>query len=159
MLLNCGVGEHSWESLGLQGDPTCKSYRKSVLSIYWKDWCWSWNCNLLATWCEELTHWERPRCWERLKAGGGDCRRWDGWMASATQWTSIWVGSGSWWWTGKPGVRESLGLQRVGHNWGTELSWINSDVDLPFMYKFIIYICSLMKWLIKIVVQFLLGCF
>ena len=80
--------------------------------------------NLLATWCEELTHWERPRCWERLRAGGEvDDRGWDGWMVSRTQWTSIWVGSGSWWWTGKPGVLQSLGLQRVGHNWGTELNW------------------------------------
>ena len=50
MLLNCGVGEDSWESLGLQGDPTSPSERKSVLNIHWKDWCWSWNCNTLATW-------------------------------------------------------------------------------------------------------------
>ena len=54
------------------------------------DWCWSWSSNTLATWCEELTHWERPWCWERLRAGGeGDDRGWDGWMASPTQWT--WV--------------------------------------------------------------------
>ena len=75
MLLNCGVGEDSWESLGLQGDPTSQSSRKSVLNIHWKDWCWSWNSNTLATWWEELTHWKRPWCWERLKAGGeGDDR-------------------------------------------------------------------------------------
>ena len=82
MLLNCGVGEDSWESLGLQGDPTSPSYSKSVLNIYWKDWCWSWNSNTLATWCEELTHWKRPWCWERLKAWGEGDRGWDGWMAS-----------------------------------------------------------------------------
>ena len=70
MLLNCGGGEDSWESLGLQGDPTSPSSRKSVLNIHWKDWCWSWNSNTLATWCEELTHLKRPWCWERLKAGG-----------------------------------------------------------------------------------------
>ena len=61
MLLNCGVGEDSWESLGLQGDPTSPSQRKSVLNIHWKDWCWSWNSNTLATWCEELTHWEKKK--------------------------------------------------------------------------------------------------
>ena len=69
MLLNCGVREDSWESLGLQGDPTSPSWRISVLNIHWKDWCWSRNSNTLATWCEELTHWKRPLCWERLKAG------------------------------------------------------------------------------------------
>ena len=91
-------------------------------NILEKDWCWS--SNTLATWCKELTHWKRPWCWERLRAGGEvDDRGWDGWMVSRTQWTSIWVGSGSWWWTGKPGVLQSLGLQRVGHNWGTELNW------------------------------------
>ena len=56
-----------------------------VLNIHWKDWCWSWNSNTLATWYEELTQWKRPWCWERLRAGGeGDDRRWDGWMASLT---------------------------------------------------------------------------
>ena len=80
MLFNCGVGEDSWESLGLQGDPTSPSYRKSVLNIHWKDWCWSWNSNTLATSCGELTHWKRLWCWEGLGAGGeGDDRRWDGW--------------------------------------------------------------------------------
>ena len=97
MLLNCGVGEDSWESLGLQGDPTSPSKRKSVLNIHWRDWCWSWSSNTLATWCEELTHLKRPWCWERLKAGGeGDDRGWDGWMASLTQWAWVWVNSGSW---------------------------------------------------------------
>jgi len=61
--------------------------------------------NTLATWCEELTHWKRLWCWEELWAGGeGDDRGWDGWMASPTQWTWVWVNSGSWWWTGRPGV-------------------------------------------------------
>ena len=78
----------------------------------------------LATWWEELTHWKRPWCWERLKVGGeGDDRGWDGWMASPTQWTWVWVNSGSWWWTGKPGVLQSLGSQRVRHDWVTELNW------------------------------------
>ena len=97
--------------------------RKSVLKIHWKDWCWSWNSNTLATWCEELTHWKRPWCWERLKAGEeGDDRGWDGWMASLTRWTWVWASSGSWWWSWKPGVLHSMGSQRVGHNWATELT-------------------------------------
>ena len=77
----------------------------------------------LATWCKELTHWKRPWCWARLKAGGeGDDRGWDGWMASPTQWTWVWACSGSWWWIGKPGVLQSMGSQRVRHNWATELT-------------------------------------
>ena len=67
---------------------------------------------VLAIWCEELTHWKRPWFWEGLKAGGEkDDRRWDGWMASPTRWTWVWVNSRSWWWTGKPGVLQSMGLQ------------------------------------------------
>ena len=78
----------------------------------------------LATWCEELTHWKRPWWGDRLKAGGkGDDRGWDGWMASATQWTWVWVNSGSPWWTGKLGVLQSIGSQRVRHDWATELDW------------------------------------
>ena len=89
-----------------------------------KDWCWSWNSNILATWCEELTHFKRPWCWERLRAGGeGDNKEWDGWMASPTQWTWIWVDSGSWWWTGRPGMLWFMGSQKVGHDWTTELNW------------------------------------
>ena len=98
--------------------------KKSVLNIHWKDWCWSWNSNTLATWYEELTHLERPSCWERLKAGGeGDDRGWGRWMASLTQWTWIWVNSGSRWWTERPSVLQSMGSQRVGHDWATELNW------------------------------------
>ena len=87
--------------------------------------CWSWNSDTLATWYKELTHWKRPWCWERLKAGGErDDRGWDGWMASPTQWTWVWVNFRSWWWTRRPGVLQSMGSQRVGHNWVTELNWI-----------------------------------
>ena len=90
MLLNCGVREDSWESLGLQGDPPSPSSRISVLGVHWKDWCWSWNSNTLATSWEELTHWKRLWCWEGLGSGGeGGDRGWDGWMASPTRWT--WV--------------------------------------------------------------------
>ena len=77
-LLNCGVEDDSWESLGLPGDETRQSSWKSVLNIHWKDWCWSWSSNTLATWWEELTHWKRPWCWERLKerGEGGQRMRW-----------------------------------------------------------------------------------
>ena len=84
----------------------------------------SWNSNTLATWCQELTHLKRPWCWERLKAREGDDREWDGWMASPNQWTWVWASSESWWWTGRPGVLQSMGSQRVGYNWATELNWM-----------------------------------
>ena len=86
--------------------------RRSVLNIHWKDWCWSWSSNTLAIWSEELSLWTRPWCWERLKPGEeGDNWGWDGWMASLTWWTWVWVNSGSWWWTGMPGVLQSMGSQ------------------------------------------------
>jgi len=101
-----------------------KKKSKSVLHVHWKDWCWSWNSNTLATRCEELTHLKRPWCAERLRTGGeGDNRGWHGWMASLTQWTWVWVNSGSWWWTGRPGVLWFLGSQGVGHNWATKLNY------------------------------------
>ena len=70
-----------------------------------------------------MTHWKKPRCWQRLRAGGeGDNRGWDGWMVSPTQWTWVWANSGSWWWTGKPGVIKSMGWQKVRYNWANELN-------------------------------------
>ena len=95
-----------------------------VLNIHWKNWCWSWSSNPLATWCEDLTHWKRPWCWERLKAGAeGDDRGWDGWMASPTQWTRVWASCRSWWWTEKPGMLQPMGSQRIGLNWVTEMNY------------------------------------
>ena len=74
--------------------------------------------------CEELTHWKRLWCWEGLGAGGeGDDRGWDGWMASLTWWPWVCMNSGRWWWTGRPGVLQFMGSQRVGHDWATELNW------------------------------------
>ena len=94
------------------------------------DWCWSWNSNTLATSCEELTRWKSPWCWEGLGAGGeGDNRGWDGWMASPTRWAWVWVNSGSWWWTGRPGVLRFMGSQRVRHDWATELNWTDGLGD------------------------------
>ena len=95
-----------------------------ILGVQWKDWCWNWNSNTSATSCEELTHWKRPWCWEGSRAGGeGDDRGWDDWMASLTRWTWVWVNSGSWWWTGRPGVLQLMVSQRVRHDWVTELKW------------------------------------
>ena len=119
MLLNGGAGEDCCESLEQQGDLISQSWSKLTVSINWKDWCWS--SSTFATWYKELTHWKRPWCWERLKAGGeGGDRGWDGWMASLNQWTWVWANSGRSWRTGKPGVLQSMGLQRVGHDWATE---------------------------------------
>ena len=94
--------------------------------------------NTLATWCEELTHWKRLLCWERQKAGGeGGDREWDDWMVSLTQWIWIWASSWRWWRTEKPGMLQSMGLQRVGHDWEAEqqqwvelssFPWINQLV-------------------------------
>ena len=85
--------------------------------------------NSLATSCEELTHWKRLWWWEGLGARGeGDDRGWDGWMASLTQWTWVWVNSGSWWWTGRPGVLQFMRSQRVGHDWATDLIWSGNSV-------------------------------
>ena len=76
MLVNCGVGEDSWESLGLQGDPTSPFWRRSALGVLWREWCWSWNSSTLATSCEELTHWKRLWCWEGRRRRGCQRMRW-----------------------------------------------------------------------------------
>ena len=118
----------------LQEDPTSPSWRKLVLNIHWKNWCWSWNSNTLATWCEELTHWKRLWFWERLKVEEeGDDRGWDGWKASPTQWTWVSVGSRDWWRTGKPymGHKELDVTEQL--NW-TEQVW--GDISLWFWLSF-----------------------
>ena len=107
--------------------------------LFMKDWCWSWNSNTLVTWCEELTHWKRPWCLEVLGAGvEGDDRGWDGWMASWTRWTWVWVNSRSRWWTGRTGVLWFMGLQRVWQDWSTELNcteiW-SSNSTAEYLFK------------------------
>ena len=104
MLLNCGV------------------QRRSVLSVHWKDWCWSWNANIFATWCEELTQLKRPWCWERLKAGG------EGLTEDKIVGWHYWLNGHGFGWT--LGVGDGQGglaccsswVRRVGHNWATELN-------------------------------------
>ena len=76
--------------------------------------------------------------WERLKAGEGDDRGWDGWMASLTLWTWVWASSRSWWWTGRPGMLQSTGSQRVGHDWVTELNWS--------YFNYLLYILNHCRW-------------
>ena len=117
--LNCSVGEDSWESLGLQGDPTSPS-KENQSWIFIGRTDAEAEYNTLATWCKELTPWKRPWCWERLKAEGeGDNRGRDGWMTSPIQWTWVWVGSGRWWWTGRPSVLWPRG-RRVRDDGATE---------------------------------------
>ena len=80
--------------------------------------------NTLATWCEELTHWKKPQCWERLKAGEErDDRGRNGWMASQSRWTWVWASSRGWWWTGKPGVLQSKGVAESDTT--EQLNWVN----------------------------------
>ena len=104
-------GDQPWVFFG--GNDT-----KAEAPVLWPPHTKSW---LIGK--EELTHWKRPWCWEGLGAGGeGDDRGWDGWMATTTRWTRVWVNSGRWWWTGRPGVLQFMGSQRGGHEWVTELN-------------------------------------
>ena len=98
---------------------------KEIQPVHSEDQPWDFfGRNDANSSCEELTHWKRLWCWEGLGAGGGgDNRGWDGWMASLTRWTWVWVNSGSWWWTGRPGVLRFMGSQKVRHNWAIELNW------------------------------------
>ena len=112
-----------WTERRSKLDFRIRSTRKEVSpECHWKDWCWMWNSNTLAIWCKELTHWKIPWYLERLKARGeGADRGWDGWMASQTQCTWVWVNSVIWWWTGS--MLQSVGSQRIGDYWVTQLNW------------------------------------
>ena len=118
--------------------------KKLVLNIHWKDWCWSWNSNTLATWGEELTHLKRPWCWERLRAGEGDDSGWDGWMASLTQWTWVWVDSKNWWWTtNQVGCKWLISLSRILQ--GSSVLWHMSG--FPSFLR--VHNVSLYGWTLK----------
>ena len=120
MLLNCGVGEDSWESFGLQGEPAVHlKGNQSWMFIGRTDA----ETEIPILWPADVKNWKRPWCWERLKAeGGGEDRGWDGWMASRTQRTWVWASSGSWRWRGRPGVLQFMESQRVGQDWAMELN-------------------------------------
>ena len=99
---------------------------------------WCWRRLLRVPWTtrrsNQLTYWKRPWCWEGLGAGGeGDDWGWDGWMASLTQWTWVWIDSGSWRRTGRPGVLQFMGSQRVGHDWATDLTWLYTYRNLMYV--------------------------
>ena len=118
MLLNCGVGENSWESLGLQGDPISQSWvffgrndAKAETPVLWPPHAKSWLIGKDPV---------AGRDWGKEEKG---TTGWDGWMASPTWQTWVWVNSRSWWWTGRPGMLWFMELQRVGHNWVAELNW------------------------------------
>ena len=118
---NCGARGDSWEFPGQQGDQSSQSEGKSSLNTHWKDWCWSRSSSVLVICCEQPAHWKSPWCGERLRAEGEECvRGWDGWMASPMQWTWTWADFGRWWETRRPGILQSMGSQRVAHDWATE---------------------------------------
>ena len=105
--------------------------KKSTLKILWKDWCWSWNSNTLATWCEELTYWKRSRCWERSRAGEGGNKGWGVWMASSNQRTWMWANSRQYWRTEKCGLLQFMGSQ----SWTLLSKWTTTD-SMQFLSKY-----------------------
>ena len=143
MLLNCGIGEDSWESLGLK--ETQPNHPKGNQS-----WIFTGRTDAEAEapilWPPDAKNWliwKNPDA--RLKVGGeGDNRGWDGWMAAQTQWTWVWVSSGSWCWTRRPGVLQSMGSQWVGHYWATELNSTSGRV--PEACSCSIKSCRMNKW-------------
>ena len=125
MLLNCGVGEDSWSSLDFKEiQPVHPKRNQSWVFIGRTDA----EAETPILWLPDAKNW---LIWKDPNAGKDWRReekwttRWDGWMASPTQWTWAWVNSGSWWWTGRPGVLRFMGWQRVGHDWAIELNWHN----------------------------------
>ena len=123
MLLNCGVGEDSWVPW------TTRRSNQSILKeispgISLEGMMLKLKLQYFGHLMRRVDSLEKLWCWEGLGAGGeGDNRGWDGWMASLTRWTWVWVNSGSWWWTGRPAMLWLMGSQRVGHDWATELNW------------------------------------
>ena len=129
MLSNCGVGEDSWESLGQQGDQMIKPVDHKGN----QPWIFTGrtDAELKLQYFGHVMHrtdsLDKTLMLERLKAGReGDDRGWDGCMATPTRWTWVRVSFGSWWWTGKPGMLQSVESPRVGHGWATELNWLTT---------------------------------
>ena len=124
MLLNCGVREDSWVPW------TARRSNQSILNEIspgrsLEGLMLKLKLQYFGHFMRRIDSLEKTLTLEGLGAGGeGDDRGWDGWMASPTWWTWVWVNSGSWWWTGRPGVLWFMGLQRVGHDWVTEMNWM-----------------------------------
>ena len=136
MLLNCGVGEDSWESLGLQGDG---------LQVHPKgDQSWLFigrthaEAETPICWPPDAKNWvickdpDAGKGWRQEEKGTteGEMVGWHHWLNGG-----VWANSGSWWWTGKPGVLQSIGLQSVGHDWATELNWLKITSESPNAYE------------------------
>ena len=114
MLWNCGIGEDSrvpWTARSNQ------SILKEINTEYSRTYT---EPEAPILWPPGAKNWLTGKDWQRLRAGERDDREWDGWMASPTWWTWVWASSGSWWWTGKSGMLQSMELQRVGHDWATQ---------------------------------------
>ena len=132
MLLNCDVGEDSWVPW------TARRSNQSILKEISPGWSLvglmlKMKLQYFSTWWAELTHLKRPWCWERLKAGGeGNDRGWDGWMASPTQWTWIWVDSCNWWWPGRPGM-----LRSWDHKESDMTEWLNWTEQYYIIHKWL----------------------
>ena len=151
MLLNCGVREDSWESLGLQGDPTSPFWRRSVLGFLWRKWCWSWNSSTLATSCEELTHWDSDagRDWGQEEKGTteDEMAGWHHWLdGRESEWT-LGVGDGQWglvccnsW--GRKELNEQLNWTELNDCFTLHLYWCSRVFSHR---KLLIY-----KWLFKL---------
>ena len=116
-----------------QGDQTSQSSNQPWILIGRTDDVEAEAPSILVIWCEQSTHWKIPQCWERSRAGEEGVRGEDGSMASQMQWTWTWANFGRWWGTKRPGVLHSMGSQRVGHNWVTELNWTERDMYWPLL--------------------------
>ena len=146
MLLNCGDGEDSWESLQTLENHLKIQEIKPVNLKGNHTFCKDWSSNTLATWCKQLTHWKRPWYWERLKAEEDGSRGWDVCMALLTQWTWSWANSGRWWRTGKPVMLQSIGSWRVRHDLETDNINSIKNEFLNECFIFCIYIYILLKY-------------
>ena len=149
MLLNCGVGEDSWESLALQGDQSILKEISPGCSL--EGLMLKLKLQYFGHLMRRVDSLEKTLMLEGIGAGGeGDDRGWDGWMASPPQWMWVWVNSGSWWWTGRPGMLQFMGSQRVGHHWATEMNWTQFNTKMfltpvSFFWEFSVRLLSL-KW-------------